>query len=81
VQSAGKGLFGAAEVNVAAPNPPCRPRPVLRSLVGATGVAILVITACLAAMDAFPRLHRLAKPVIAGGSMSLTAYVYHIVGS
>ncbi|KUL43519.1 DUF418 domain-containing protein [Streptomyces regalis] len=49
------------------------------SIVGNTGVAILVITACLAAMDAFPRLRRLAKPVIAVGSMSLTAYVYHIV--
>jgi uncharacterized membrane protein YeiB len=30
-------------------------------------------------MDAFPWLRRLAKPVIAVGSMSLTAYVYHIV--
>ncbi|MGX5209314.1 DUF418 domain-containing protein [Streptomyces violaceus] len=49
------------------------------SIVAATGVAILVITACLAAMDAFPRLRRLAGPVIAVGSMSLTAYVYHIV--
>ncbi|SPF06869.1 putative membrane protein [Streptomyces sp. MA5143a] len=49
------------------------------SIVGNTGVAILVITACLAAMDAFPRLRRLARPVIAVGSMSLTAYVYHIV--
>jgi uncharacterized membrane protein YeiB len=49
------------------------------SIVGNTGVAILVITACLAAMDAFPRLRRLAGPVIAVGSMSLTAYVYHIV--
>ncbi|MGC0327112.1 putative membrane protein YeiB [Streptomyces sp. SAI-170] len=49
------------------------------SIVGNTGVAILVITTCLAAMDAFPRLRRLTKPVIAVGSMSLTAYVYHIV--
>jgi uncharacterized membrane protein YeiB len=49
------------------------------SIVGNTGVASLVITACLAAMDAFPRLRRLATPVIAVGSMSLTAYVYHIV--
>ncbi|MEU2749313.1 DUF418 domain-containing protein [Streptomyces collinus] len=49
------------------------------SIMAATGVAILVITACLAAMDGFPRLRRLAKPVIAVGSMSLTAYVYHIV--
>ncbi|HET6861026.1 MAG TPA: DUF418 domain-containing protein [Streptomyces sp.] len=49
------------------------------SIVAATGVAILVITACLAAMDAFPRLRHLSWPVIAVGSMSLTAYVYHIV--
>ncbi|MER8006723.1 DUF418 domain-containing protein [Streptomyces sp. NPDC094149] len=49
------------------------------SIVGNTGVAILVITACLAAMDAFPRLRRLVGPIIAVGSMSLTAYVYHIV--
>ncbi|MGW0615948.1 DUF418 domain-containing protein [Streptomyces sp. NPDC002765] len=48
------------------------------SIVGNTGVAIPVITACLAAMDAFPRLRRPAKPVIAVGSMSLTAYVYHV---
>jgi uncharacterized membrane protein YeiB len=49
------------------------------SIVGNTGVAILVITACMVAMDAFPRLRRLASPVIAVGSMSLTAYVFHIV--
>ncbi|EFL31920.1 conserved hypothetical protein [Streptomyces viridochromogenes DSM 40736] len=49
------------------------------SIMAATGVAILVITACLAASDAFPRLRRLAGPVIAVGSMSLTAYVFHIV--
>ncbi len=49
------------------------------SIVGNTGVAILVITVCLAAMDAFPRLRRLAGPVIAVGSMSLTAYVFHIL--
>lgn len=49
------------------------------SIVGNIGVAVLVVTACLAAMDAFPRLRRLAKPVIAVGTMSLTAYVCHIV--
>ncbi|MFF4016503.1 hypothetical protein [Streptomyces sp. NPDC001843] len=32
------------------------------SIVGNTGVAILVITACLAAMDTFPRLRRLSGP-------------------
>lgn len=49
------------------------------SIVGNTGVAIMVLTVCLAAMDAFPRLRRLSAPVIVVGSMSLTAYVYHIV--
>ncbi|GAA3809058.1 heparan-alpha-glucosaminide N-acetyltransferase domain-containing protein [Streptomyces coacervatus] len=50
------------------------------SILGNTGVAITVVTACLAAMDHLPRLRRLARPVIAVGSMSLTAYVFHIVG-
>ncbi|WP_269460193.1 DUF418 domain-containing protein [Streptomyces sp. 3214.6] len=31
-------------------------------------------------IDAFPRFHRLARPVVAVGTMSLTAYVFHIVG-
>ncbi|WP_408997474.1 DUF418 domain-containing protein, partial [Streptomyces scabiei] len=50
------------------------------SVLANTGVAITVLTACLAAVDAFPRVHRLARPVIAVGTMSLTAYVFHIVG-
>ncbi|WP_406335458.1 DUF418 domain-containing protein [Streptomyces sp. NBC_00203] len=50
------------------------------SIVANTGVAIAVLTACLAAVDAFPRLRRLAKPVIAVGTMSLTAYVFHVIG-
>lgn len=50
------------------------------SIVGNTGVAIAVVATCLAATNAFPRLRRLAGPVIAVGSMSLTAYVFHIVG-
>ncbi|MFB7112525.1 DUF418 domain-containing protein [Streptomyces sp. NPDC056190] len=49
------------------------------SILGNTGVAIMVVTACLAATDAFPRLRSLARPVIAVGSMSLTAYVGHLV--
>ncbi|MGW3512840.1 DUF418 domain-containing protein, partial [Streptomyces sp. NPDC000994] len=49
------------------------------SILGNTGVAIMVVTACLAATDAFPRLQSLARPVIAVGSMSLTAYVGHLV--
>ena len=50
------------------------------SIVANTGLAIAVLAACLAAVDAFPRFHRPARPVIAVGSMSLTAYVFHIVG-
>lgn len=49
------------------------------SVVANTGVAITVIVTMLAAMD-LPRLRRLATPMIAVGTMSLTAYVLHIVG-
>lgn len=70
------GIFGDTPAGMLAAAPHSE---ATLSIVAATGVAILVITACLAAMDAFPRLRRLAKPVIAVGSMSLTAYVYHIV--
>lgn len=42
-------------------------------------MAIAVLAACLATVDPFPRFHRLARPAIAVGSMSLTAYVFHIV--
>ncbi|MEU5200216.1 DUF418 domain-containing protein [Streptomyces scabiei] len=70
------GIFGDTPAGMLASAPHSE---ATLSIVAATGVAILVITACLAAMDAFPRLRRLAKPVIAVGSMSLTAYVYHIV--
>ncbi|MDX2821883.1 DUF418 domain-containing protein [Streptomyces ipomoeae] len=50
------------------------------SIIANTGVAVTVLALCLAAVDAFPRFHRLARPVIAVGTMSLTAYVLHIVG-
>lgn len=70
------GIFGDTPAGMLASAPHSE---ATLSIMAATGVAILVITACLAATDAFPRLRRLAKPVIAVGSMSLTAYVYHIV--
>ncbi|MGW0762584.1 DUF418 domain-containing protein [Streptomyces sp. NPDC002814] len=70
------GIFGDTPAGMLASAPHSE---ATLSIMAATGVAILVITACLAAMDAFPRLRRLAKPVIAVGSMSLTAYVYHII--
>ncbi|MDC0773876.1 DUF418 domain-containing protein [Streptomyces sp. HD] len=50
------------------------------SILANAGVAIAVLAGCLAAVDAFPRFHRAVRPVIAVGSMSLTAYVLHIVG-
>ncbi|KAF5993439.1 DUF418 domain-containing protein [Streptomyces sp. WAC00263] len=49
------------------------------SVVANTGVAIVVLAACLAATDTLPGFRRLADPVIAVGTMSLTAYVFHIV--
>ncbi|NGO08908.1 DUF418 domain-containing protein [Streptomyces sp. HC44] len=70
------GLFGDTPAGLLVASPHSE---ATLSIVGNTGVAILVITVCLAAVDAFPRLRRLAKPVIAVGSMSLTAYVFHIV--
>ncbi|MGH4031315.1 DUF418 domain-containing protein [Actinomycetota bacterium Odt1-20B] len=50
------------------------------SIVANTGVAVAVLALCLLATDALPRFRRLATPVIAVGTMSLTAYVFHIVG-
>ncbi|MER0246275.1 heparan-alpha-glucosaminide N-acetyltransferase domain-containing protein, partial [Streptomyces sp. HSW2009] len=50
------------------------------SVVANTGVALTVIAAALTAMDLLPRLRRVAVPVIAVGSMSLSSYVFHIVG-
>lgn len=48
-------------------------------IIGSVGVAILVVVGATVAMDRLPRLRRLARPVIAVGSMSLTAYVGHFV--
>ncbi|MFD7446455.1 DUF418 domain-containing protein [Streptomyces sp. NPDC059909] len=49
------------------------------SILGNTGVALVVVAVCLIAMDRSAPLRGLAAPVIAVGSMSLTAYVGHIV--
>ncbi|WP_214416571.1 acyltransferase family protein [Sphaerisporangium fuscum] len=46
---------------------------------GNIGVAVLVIVAALSALSAFPRLRRIARPVTALGTMSLSAYVAHIL--
>jgi uncharacterized membrane protein YeiB len=48
-------------------------------IIGSVGVAILVIVGATVLLDHLPRLRRLAKPVIAVGTMSLTAYVGHFV--
>ncbi|MFJ4559991.1 DUF418 domain-containing protein [Streptomyces massasporeus] len=48
-------------------------------IIGSIGVAILVIVGATVLMNRLPRLRRLAKPVIAVGTMSLTAYVGHFV--
>lgn len=48
-------------------------------IIGSVGVAILVIVGATVLMDRLPRLRRLAKPVIAVGTMSLTAYVGHFL--
>ncbi|MFF8013551.1 DUF418 domain-containing protein [Streptomyces sp. NPDC007929] len=48
-------------------------------IIGSVGVAILVIVGATVAMNRLPRLRRLAKPVIAVGTMSLTAYVGHFL--
>ncbi|MFF7309730.1 DUF418 domain-containing protein [Streptomyces sp. NPDC008137] len=47
--------------------------------IGCLGVAILVIVGATVAIDRLPRLRRLAKPVIAVGTMSLTTYVGHFL--
>ncbi|NUP38706.1 MAG: DUF418 domain-containing protein [Streptomyces sp.] len=48
-------------------------------IIGSVGVAILVIVGATVLMNRLPRLRRLAKPLIAVGTMSLTAYVGHFV--
>ncbi|KPI13149.1 protein of unknown function DUF418 [Actinobacteria bacterium OV450] len=48
-------------------------------VIGSVGVAILVIVGATVLMDRLPRLRRLAGPVIAVGTMSLTAYVGHFL--
>nr|QLK01526.1 DUF1624 domain-containing protein [Micromonospora carbonacea] len=50
-------------------------------IIGSLGVAITVILCAMVAIDRLPWLRRLAKPVIAVGTMSLTAYVGHFVVS
>jgi uncharacterized membrane protein YeiB len=48
-------------------------------IIGCVGVAISVIVFAMMAVDRLPLLRRLAAPIIAVGTMSLTAYVGHFV--
>ncbi|MEU0452926.1 DUF418 domain-containing protein [Streptomyces sp. NPDC006129] len=48
-------------------------------IIGSVGIAILVIVGATVAMERLPRLRRLVRPVIAVGTMSLTAYVGHFL--
>ncbi|TDC44909.1 DUF418 domain-containing protein [Micromonospora sp. KC207] len=48
-------------------------------VIGCLGVAITVLLCATVAMAKLPRLRRLAGPVIAVGTMSLTIYVGHIL--
>ncbi|NEJ95423.1 DUF418 domain-containing protein [Rhizobium leguminosarum bv. viciae] len=50
------------------------------SILGNTGCSMIVLAACWLAMNALPHLRKLVWPIVALGSMSLTAYVLHIVG-
>ncbi|MFF0018000.1 DUF418 domain-containing protein [Streptomyces sp. NPDC005374] len=49
------------------------------SILGNTGIALLVVAVCLTVADRMPRLTRIATPVWAVGMLALTAYVLHIV--
>ncbi|MET8763990.1 heparan-alpha-glucosaminide N-acetyltransferase domain-containing protein [Lentzea sp. NPDC004782] len=48
-------------------------------VIGCIGVAITVIVLAMTAVDRLPLLRRVAAPVIAVGTMSLTCYVGHFV--
>lgn len=49
------------------------------SILGNTGVALLVVVLCVTATDRLQRFRRLATPVRAVGMTALTAYVLHIL--
>ncbi|MFD3457019.1 heparan-alpha-glucosaminide N-acetyltransferase domain-containing protein [Streptomyces sp. NPDC058691] len=49
------------------------------SVIAGTGVALLVLVVCTEAVARWGAVRRLAMPVIAVGSMSLTVYVAHIL--
>lgn len=48
-------------------------------LLGCIGIAVLIVIGCVVAMERMTRLRRVLTPVIAVGTMSLTAYVAHFL--
>lgn len=49
------------------------------SIIGNTGVSLLVVAVCVTITARMPRLTRWATPVAAVGMVALTAYVLHII--
>ncbi|GED89961.1 DUF418 domain-containing protein [Streptomyces sp. 6-11-2] len=49
------------------------------SILGNTGIALVVVATCLTVAARMPRLTRLATPIAAVGMTALTVYVLHIV--
>lgn len=49
------------------------------SILGNTGICLLVAAACVTAAARMPRLTRLARPIAAVGMIALTAYVAHLL--
>ncbi|WP_069160260.1 DUF418 domain-containing protein [Nocardia altamirensis] len=49
------------------------------SILANAGVALTVLIGCLVACDRSLRFRRVTAPLIAVGSMSLTAYVFHVI--
>lgn len=41
---------------------------------------MIIVAACSLAMDALPFVRKLVSPIVAVGSMPLTAYLLHILG-
>ncbi|PIM69133.1 hypothetical protein CTU88_30200 [Streptomyces sp. JV178] len=72
----GKGLWGPDAWGLLAAEPHSGST---FDLIGCLGVAITVILCLTVAVDRLPVLRRLAAPVIAVGTMSLTLYVSHIL--
>ncbi|WP_093698594.1 DUF418 domain-containing protein [Streptomyces sp. 2231.1] len=49
------------------------------SVIGSTGIALVVLAGCLTVAERLPRVNHLTRPVAAVGMTALTAYVLHVV--